>query len=125
MRHFFSSFCRLIACLLVMTVLTSRIAMAAYACPQLVQAPMQEMMEGMPCAGMDAEKPVQCSEYQAGEKPTLKHLAGAPDLPPVTISFVMPAPAPVVPADLVSSWPDAHVETGADPPFLRTRRLRI
>jgi hypothetical protein len=126
MRHFISSFCRLIACILVMTVLTSGIAMAAYVCPELSKAaPMSEMMEGMPCAEMDKEKPVHCAEYQAGDKLALEHLAAAPALTPPTISFVIPVLAPVVPPVVTSFWPDAPSDPGTSPPYLRTQRLRI
>jgi hypothetical protein len=125
MRHFFSSFCRLIACLLVMTVLTSGIAMAAYVCPELTKIPMPEMMEGMPCAEMDKEKPVHCAEHQAGDELALEYLAAAPVLTAPVASFVMPASLPVIPDFLASLWPDAPVERGTNPPYLRTQRLRI
>lgn len=125
MRRLFSSFFRLIACILVTTVLTSGIAMAAYACPELVKAPMSEMMEGMPCAEMDNEKPVHCAEYQAGNDLALEHLAAAPTLTPPTISFVMPAVTPVVPPVLTSFWPEVSSDPGNHPPYLRTQRLRI
>ena len=126
MRHFLSSFCRLIACFLVMTVLTSGIAMAAYACPQVVQAPAQEMvMDNMPCADMDKDKPVHCAEHQSGAQLALEHLAAAPSLAPVTVSFIMPVIAPVVPPALATFRPDHPLVPGADPPYLRTQRLRI
>ena len=125
MRNFFSSFCRLIASILVMTVLTSGIAMAAYVCPKLDQAPMPEMMEGMPCAEMDKAKPVHCAQYQSGPQLALEHFAAAPTLTPPTISFVIPVLAPVVPPALISFWRDVPSESGADPPYLRTQRLRI
>jgi hypothetical protein len=124
MRHFFSSFSRLIAWLLVMTVLTSRIAMAAYVCPVIVQAPIHKM-EGMPCAEMDKSKPVHCAEYHAGEKLALEHFAAGPILSPVTVSFVIPVIAPAVPPVLTSFRPDVPLESGSDPPYLRTQRLRI
>lgn len=109
-----------------MTVVTSGVAMAAYACPELTKpVAMPEMMEGMPCAEMDKEKPVHCAEHQAGDKLALEHLAAAPSLTPPTISFVMPVIAPVVPPAVTSSWPDVPLELAADPPYLQTQRLRI
>jgi hypothetical protein len=108
-----------------MAILTSRIAMAAYACPEIIQVPMPEMMEGMPCAEMDRAKPVHCAEYQAGEKLALEHLTAAPTLTPPIVSFVIPVLAPAIPTALASLWPDAPFESGADPPYLRTQRLRI
>jgi hypothetical protein len=108
-----------------MTVLTSGIAMAAYVCPELSKAPMPEMMERMPCAEMDKEKPVHCAEYQAGDQLALEHLASVPALTPPTISFVIPVLAPVVPAVATSFSPGVLSDLGADPPYLRTQRLRI
>jgi hypothetical protein len=126
MRRSFSSFFRLIACFLVMTVLTSGIAMAAYVCPQLVKAPVQKMAMGdMPCAEMDKEKPVHCAEHQSGGQLTLEHLAAAPSFGPTTVSFVMPAPAPIIPLVLTSFWTGVPLQPVTDPPYLRTQRLRI
>jgi hypothetical protein len=126
MRHFLSSFCRLIACFLVMTVLTSGIAMAAYLCPESARAPVQKAaMADMPCAGMDTEKPVQCAEARAGNNLALEHLAAAPVLTPVFAAFVFPASMPTVPYGIAAVRGDVPLETGADPPYLRTLRLRI
>lgn len=99
--------------------------MAAYICPEVVEPPMPEMMEGMPCAGMDVEKPVQCAKAQAGEDLALEQIASAPSLTPFTVTSVKPAPAPVVPSALAVLRFDALPETGSDPPYLRTLRLRI
>lgn len=99
--------------------------MAAYVCPQTTP-PVQEMAMGdIPCAGMDIEQPVQCASQQAGTQLALEHLAAAPLLGPTIVSFIMPAPLPVVPAVLASAWTGAPLELGVDPPYLRTQRLRI
>lgn len=124
MRNFFSSFCRLIASFLLMAVLTSGIAMAAYVCPELAN-PAPEMMEGMPCAEMDLEKPVQCAKAQAGEDLALEQLASVLSLTPSAVTFVMPAPSPVVPAVVVAFHFESRPDPGRDPPYLRTLRLRI
>jgi hypothetical protein len=100
--------------------------MAAYVCPQLAPALVQEMaMDGMPCAEMDKEKPVHCAEFQSGAQLALDHLAAAPALTPVVSSFAIPAPMPAIPPRLPSSLGAIPLETGADPPYLRTLRLRI
>jgi hypothetical protein len=127
MRHFFSSCCRLIACFLVMSVLTSEIAMAAYICPPMTQSPAHEMnmRSDAPCIGMDEVKPVHCAEHHAGAQIALEHLAASPSVAPVSIAFVIPVPAPIVPAVLVPSWPDVPLEQGTSPPYLQTQRLRI
>ncbi|GGI16973.1 hypothetical protein [Oxalicibacterium faecigallinarum] len=99
--------------------------MAAYVCPQTT-APVQEMAMGdMPCVEKDIEKPVHCASQQSGTQLALEHLAAAPSLAPTIVSFIMPAPLPVVPAVLASAWTDAPLELGVDPPYFRTQRLRI
>ena len=100
--------------------------MAAYVCPQLALAPVQDIsMKGMPCAEMDQEKPVHCAEFQSGAQLALEHLAATPALTPVFGSFVIPAPAPTIPIVLATVQRTVLLETGADPPYLRTLRLRI
>ena len=115
------------ACFLVVTVVTSGMAMAAYACPQVAKTPVQEMAMGdMPCAEMDQEKPVHCAEQQSGAMQlALEHLAAAPTLTPLVSAFVIPVLAPVVPTTLISFRSDVPSELGAEPPYLRTQRLRI
>ena len=51
-----------------MTVLTSGIAIAAYVCPQLAPAPVEDMVmemvtDAVPCAEMDKVKTVHCAEF--------------------------------------------------------------
>ena len=126
MRQSFSSFFRLIAAFLVLTVLASGIAMAAYVCPQLTNVSMQEkMVKGMACADMDKEKPVHCTQYQSGAQLALEQLAAAPSFAPITVSFVVPVPWPVAPIILIPFRADVQSDLGADPPYIRTQRLRI
>ena len=104
--------------------------MAAYVCPQLAPAPVEEMVmemarDAVPCAEMDKVKPVHCAEFQSGAQLALEHLAAAPALTPVFASFVMPAPALVVPDVLPPVQGTTFLDTGADPPYLRTLRLSI
>jgi hypothetical protein len=113
-----------------MTVLTSGIAMASYACPQLAPALVDGMVMEMatpavPCAEMDKVKPVHCAEFQSGAQLALEHLATLPALTPVFAAFVIPAPVPAVRVGLSAVQGDARHETGADPPYLQTLRLRI
>lgn len=104
--------------------------MAAYVCPQLAPAPVEEMVmkmakDAVPCAEMDKVKPVHCAEFQLDAQLALEHLAVAPALTPVFAAFVIPAPAPAIPAVLAAVQGTIPLETGADPPYLRTLRLRI
>jgi hypothetical protein len=130
MRQAFSSFCRLIASILVMTVLTSGMAMAAYVCPQLASVPVEEMVmematDAVPCAEMDKVKPVHCGEFQSGAQLALEHLAAPPALTPVFAAFVIPASLPAIPVVVAAAQRNSLLETGTDPPYLRTLRLRI
>ncbi|HEU4844851.1 MAG TPA: hypothetical protein VFT05_11350 [Burkholderiaceae bacterium] len=126
MRRAFPSLFRLIACLLVLTVMNAGMAMAMYVCPQQVAEPAQaRAMAGMPCAGMDKEKPIQCAEYQSGAKVAHDHAGAAPGLAPISIAFIMPAATPAVPLRLAPAWTDMVPPPGTDPPYLQTQRLRI
>lgn len=102
--------------------------MAAYVCPQL--APVEEMVmkvatDAVPCAEMDEAKPVHCAASQSGTQLALEHLAAPPALTPVFAAFVIPAPAPALPIVRAAVQGDMPFETGSDPPYLRTLRLRI
>ena len=100
--------------------------MAAYVCPELAPIPEQEMaLKGIPCAEMDQLKPVHCAEFQAGAELALEHLAAAPALTPIFASFIIPAPALAIPVVLAPVQGDVRLDTGADPPYLQTLRLRI
>lgn len=126
MRHFFSSFSRLIACFLLMTFMTSGMAMAAYICPQPVVAMANDMaMSDGPCAGMDVEKPVHCASLQSASHLALEHLSVAPSLTPLTISFVIPAQIFSSLQFLPAMQTTPLSLAGNDPPYLRTQRLRI
>lgn len=126
MRSFISSFCRLIASFLVMTVMASGIAMAAYVCPQEVSAPVKMMaLDEIPCAEMDEVNPVQCAEHQSGSELALEHLAAAPVLSPVIVGFIIPAPTPDILSLFVPSEADVPSAFKTSPPYLRTHRLRI
>lgn len=122
----FTSLFRLIAALLVMTVLSSGITMAGYICPQLTNiAGQQQMMSGMPCAGMDKENPVQCAQYQSGAQLALEHMSETPSFVPSTVLVVIPEYWPITHVVPVPIHADISVDQGADPPYLRTLRLRI
>lgn len=125
MRRSFSSIFRLVAAFLVMTIMTSGVAMAAYVCPDETALVLETVIEDMPCGEMDMEKPVQCAEYQSGVDLALEHLAAAPSLSPLIIYFVIPAPVPVIPKRLASFIADIGIVDGATPPYLQTLRLRI
>lgn len=99
--------------------------MAAHICAELTKPEMMEMKEGMPCAGMDVEKPVQCAKAQAGEDLAREQMASAPSLTPSAATSVMPAPTPVVPFALIAFRFEAPPDPGSAPPYRHTLRLRI
>lgn len=100
--------------------------MAAYACPEPVLGPVQEVaMKGMPCVDMDQLKPVHCAEFQAGAQFALEHLSTAPLLTPISTSFIIPALTPAIPVILAPVKSEARLDTGTDPPYLQTLRIRI
>lgn len=99
--------------------------MAAYVCPGEKPPVLEMAMEEMPCGEMDTEKPAQCAEYQSGVDLALEHLTAAPSLSPPVISFVIPAPVPIIPKNLALFIADMELAAGAAPPYLQTLRLRI
>jgi hypothetical protein len=126
MQRNLPSYFRFIAFFLVMTIVNSGMAMASYVCPQLATATATvQMMEGMPCAGMDVEKPVHCAEFTAGAKASLEHLNAVPALAPPSFAtlfrVLLLSPPPLASV----SWTRDATEPTDDPPYRRTLRIRI
>jgi hypothetical protein len=120
------SFFRFIAFFLILTVVSSGMAMASYICPQVtVISNKQTMMDGMPCADMDKEKPVHCAQYQSGAQLALEHLAETPACVPAPIIAVVPVRWSVAHVVPVPVRADIPLDMGTGPPYLRTQRLRI
>ena len=99
--------------------------MASYACPEVTTKVVAMQMEGMPCAGMDIEKPVHCAELSADTEVSLEQH----NAPPALASF-----SHAVLVRIVLLRPDTSARTlfpvevptlGADPPYLRTLRIRV
>ncbi|ATD61936.1 hypothetical protein CNX70_18560 [Janthinobacterium svalbardensis] len=126
MLRAFPSLFRLISLFLVMTIMSSGMVMAAYVCPQLTTSPVQaRLMAGMPCADMDKESPAQCAEYKSGAKASSDHLSSPPVLAPISVAFITPASALIVPTKVEAVLTDIIALPGTDPPYLQTQRLRI
>jgi hypothetical protein len=107
-----------------LSMLTSTIAMAAYLCPKAPAVSMPEMAMDAPCAGMDLEKPVHCATSQSSAQLALEHLSAAPSpSAPAIVSVVTILAARVSSFTLGSAFERPPI--GADPPYLRTHRLRI
>lgn len=126
MRRFFASFLKQVTGFLLLAFFASGVAMAAYLCPQDSSAPEVELMQGMPCAELDKEKPVQCGKHQAGNDIALEQISVAATIAPFSVSAVQPVIEPSSNSPILPSyWVDAVLEPSIDPPYLRTLRLRI
>lgn len=121
------SFFRLIALFLILTIVSSGMAMASYVCPQLAPVSNEHtmMMDGMPCAGMDKEKPVHCAQYQSGVQLALEQPAQTPAFVPAAVLAVVPVHWLVTHVVPVPVRADIPLDLGTGPPYLRTQRLRI
>ena len=109
-----------------MTLMTSGMAMASYVCPEAVgkQVAMQ-MMDGEPCAGMDMERPVHCAEFSADTKASVDHHNPAPTLTMPSPASLVRIVAPVSALAIALRWPTDLSGPVADPPYLRTLRIRV
>ncbi len=125
MRRILPLLFRHLALLLLVTVTSAALAMAAYVCPeQTVNRVAMAMAHGTPCPEMDQEKPVHCAEHKAGTKATVEQTTN-PTLAVLTIGFMIPNPRPRVPFVLDATTTGMLPEAGVDPPYLATLRLRI
>lgn len=126
MQRNLPSYFRFIAFFLVMTIMSSGMAMASYVCPQLATATATlQMMEGMPCAGMDVEQPVHCAEFTAGAKASLEHLNAVPALVPPSFATLFRVLLLSPPPLAFVSWTRDVSGPTDDPPYRRTLRIRI
>ncbi len=127
MRILVAHFGRFVAAFVMLAMLTSSVAMAAYVCPTAADRPSMGEMEdcaGMP--GMDERQPVHCAEYHSGDKQALEHSATTPALAlPAVVSVHLVPPARLPAWQTLARPPSANGFQSHAPPFLRTLRLRI
>lgn len=111
---------------LVLTVFNAGMAMASYVCPDgSTRVEQAQMMEGMPCAGMDVEKPVHCAVFSADAQASLEHHQASAALTPTSLAVVLHFLLPVPQAISVVLWTGEYRETDTHPPYLRTLRIRV
>ncbi len=125
MRASLRSIANQVVLLLMVTLVTMSMAMAAYICPQPA-APVivaMEMPEGVPCAEMDREQPTLCQQAQAGDDVALE-LPSALSLTVPARGFILPAPPLTIPS-VISHIAFEDSFASRSPPYLHTRRLRI
>lgn len=109
-----------------MTLMMSGMAMASYACPDLLAKPASmQMPDGEPCAGMDLERPVHCAEFSADTEASVDQHKPDAALSPLAAASLIRVLAPVSVLAIDLTWSGVPPEPGADPPYLRTLRLRI
>lgn len=114
------------ACFLMLTVMSSGVAMAAYACPGDMDATTPAAMMPMEnCAGLDAAKPALCATLPSDAQLALEHLAVQPALAPITVSSIAPVFQPQALSTAAHCEAAVVVQPGSGPPYLRTQRLRI
>ena len=119
--------CRAVA-LVIVSLLFSQLASAAYVCPAMTDSSAMAAMvaAGLPCEGTDDAQPALCHEH-AADPARLFELAhaAAPTLPAVMQVLPMP-PAPDVHSALPMP-PAGRAETRPppDPIFFSTLRLRV
>lgn len=138
MRAFHRS---VIAWIVLLGILFSQVAIAAYACPWLVGpttgAPASEQvgddMAGMPCEGaaqqagieLDANQPGLCVQHCTQGSQSVDTSPPLAFLPALVLAFVLPALE--VSESLRDDYaqPPGLAQLTEPPPFLRTGRLRI
>ena len=111
----------------VLSLLCSQLALAAYVCPGWSEPTMaQRMAAGQPCEGMDQAQPTLCHHHAAGTTQSFEAVQVPTPSPPMVVQVLQ---LPVVlnavePAALPpASAPEARPPP--DPVFLSTLRLRV
>ena len=125
MRTLVAAFGRYIAAFVMLSMLTSGIAMAAYVCPKS-PAGMAGTEMGEQAQAMDEQMPAHCAERHSGDKQALEQSGSSPvpALPQfVSVQLLSPAlPSFRLALSARTAVPDSFAHA---PPFLRTLRLRI
>lgn len=112
----------------VLSLLFSQIALAAYVCPGPdMQPSMEEMMAaGMPCEGMDDQQPVLCHQHHAGSVQSAEAVK-LPTVAPAAVVMVLQAPLVLqaIEAEQLGVPTTPEARPPPDPLFLSTLRLRV
>ena len=124
-RHFLG--CKTVV-FVVLSLLFSQMALAAYVCPvQANPAGMTEMMAaGMPCDGADAAQPALCHQHGV-DLQRLFELAqvACPTLPSVIQVLLIPATSDAEDAVALPPASTPEARPPPDPIFLSTLRFRV
>jgi hypothetical protein len=126
MRRSFSLLFRNIAMILVMTIFSAGMAMASYVCPATASPEMSaQLMDGMPCAGMDIEQPAHCAEMSADTQVSLELHHSPHPVAPFSLGVLVLV---IFPAQVTAAshfWPGGILDAGLAPPYLRTLRIQV
>jgi hypothetical protein len=127
MQRSFSLLFRNIAMILVMTIFSAGLAMASYVCPAPVSAEMSaQLMDGMPCAGVDSEQPVLCAEMSADTQVSLELHHSPHPVAPSSLGVLVLVILPVQGTAAASHfWAGDSLDAGLAPPYLRTLRIQV
>ena len=112
----------------VLSLLFSQLALAAYLCPgqQDADAMVQMMADGAPCEGMDPGQPALCHEHSAGATQTVEAAkVPAPTLPVIVQVLLVPAVLDGALARAAPASSAPELRPPPDPLFLSTLRLRV
>lgn len=112
----------------VLTLLFSQLALAAYLCPGQEDADaMAEMMaQGGPCEGMDQSQPVLCHDHAASTPLTVEAAKiPAPTLPMIVQVLLVPLIQDAAQAAAAPRASATEPRPPPDPLFLSTLRLRV
>jgi hypothetical protein len=127
MRTVIAHFGRFIASVVMLAMLTSSIAMAAYVCPD-VSSDSATMNDMANCSDMrkDDQQPVHCAEHRSGDKQALEHSGSTAALAlPAVISVQLISRSVLPPWQVLTKLASPIGFSSHAPPFLRTQRLRI
>ena len=126
MKHHHHLFSRLLALVLVATVLFARVAVAGYVCPSEASADAATTVASMPCPGTDETQPALCADHQHDGRHWADSNGHAID--PVLSSAVVSGPAYTLPPVLLvarHALPAYPRHRPPGPIYLATARLRI
>ncbi|KDP87229.1 hypothetical protein CF70_002990 [Cupriavidus sp. SK-3] len=127
MKHSLRPFTRLLALLLLATVLFARLAVAGYLCPQESEGVMEPaaMATMTSCLEMDHAQPALCADHQQDGRHWADSNAHGPDLGvlPATAGLVHLLPPTPYTFRIFHTADSANTSPG--PVYLATARLRI
>ena len=116
------------ALVVVLSLLFSQLALAAYLCPgqQDAEAMAAMMVDGTPCEGMDPSQPALCHEHSAGAPQTVEAAkVPTPTLPAIVQVLLVPMVLDGVQARAAPASGEPELRPPPDPLFLSTLRLRV